>query len=441
MPKLISEQATLTESVDKKSGKILVDILTPGVGSSGYYSPQVVEAAAGLVQPGTKMFIDHPTDLEAMERPIRSVKDIAAVFTEEARWDPARGEAGSLVAEAQVVPTWVETMEVIQGAIGTSIRGSATDIVEGVRPDGTRGRIVEGLHAIDSVDFVTAAGRGGSFALMESASPSRVHARAMGHGISEATVNDTREALQTVLKDTYGADKTYVWVRDFDETTVWFEVEAPENTGIFAQAYAMSDTAGASLSGDRTEVQVKTQYMPVTAASESATTTSVPVTRPDSTNPTTEADQEVTMGNIQIEESEHRALVEKAGRVDALESERDTAVQERDQLREEKTQRDRVDAARKIITERATAADMLFTPLEERGLLADLPLKENALDVEAFTKTVDEAAATRKAGSGAGTVTGFGGSSAGGETTLTEAQLDAKVGAAFGRTPTVVKEA
>ncbi|HEY0889364.1 MAG TPA: hypothetical protein VGE38_07125 [Nocardioides sp.] len=411
MPKRIAEQATLVESVDKKTGRILVDIVTPGVGSSGYYSPEVCEAAAGLVTVGTQMFIDHPTDAEEMERPIRSVKDIAAVFTEPARWDPDRGEAGSLVAEAQVVPAWVETMEVIQGAIGVSLRGSATDIVEGERPDGSRGRIVEGLHAIDSVDFVTRAGRGGAFSLLESARPSRVNHRAVGHGLEEATVNDTREALQTTLRDAYAGDKTYVWVRDFDDSTVWFEVEGEgDDNGIYAQAYSAD---GTELSGDRTEVRVQTTY--------------VPVTRPDSNTPTTEESQEDTMGKIQIEESEHTRLTEKAGRVDALESENATLKAEKAALEEGRAADQRRARAMDLIREHEHA----FTPLEAKGLVAELPVKEGVLDEEAFGTQLAEHAAAAAQAKGAGTVTGFGQTTDTTKTTTESAAAPAK--SAWGR--------
>jgi hypothetical protein len=396
MPKPLLEQAALTEAVNKKTGRILVDIVTPGIGTSGYYSPEVCEAAAGLVTVGTQMFIDHPTDAEEQERPIRSVKDIAAVFTEEARWDPNRGEAGSLVAEAQVVPAWVETMGVIQGAIGVSLRGSATDIVEGERPDGTRGRVVEGLHSIDSVDFVTRAGRGGAFALLEAAQPSRVNRRAVGHGVEEATVNDTREALQTALRDAYGQssgdDHVWVYVRDFDDSTVWFEVEgsgAGDNAGIWGQAYAANDGA-VTLTGTRTEVRVQTTY--------------VPVTRPDSNTPTTTESLEDNMAKIQIEESEHSSLREKAGRVDALESENATLKAEKTQLEEARAADQRRARAMDLIREHEHA----FTPLEARGLVVDLPLKEGALDEEAFGTQLAEHAAAAAQAQGAGGITGMG---------------------------------
>jgi hypothetical protein len=427
MPKQLTETAAISEAAAataKETGLLPIQFISPGWGSSGYYSTEVLEQAAAdkVIPAGTHMYADHPTDTEFLERPGRSIKDLMAVTVEDAKLN----SDGALVGEVQVVPAWRNLLETVRDHIGVSIRGSATDIVEG-EAEGRRGGIIEGLVApVTSVDFVTRAGRGGKvLRVLESAAANR---RAIGHGIAEATVNDTREALQTALRDAYAvAQNTWLYVRDFDDSTVWFEVEgsgAGDTAGVYGQPYTETDGVIA-LTGTRTEVRVQTKY--------------VPVTRPDSTTPTTEADQEVTMGNIQIEESEHKALVEKAGRVDALEAERDTEKNRAENAENTLAERDRVDAARKIITERATAADMLFTPLEERGLLADLPLKENDLDTEAFTKTVDEAAATRKAGSGAGTVTGFGGTpGGGGESTLTEAQLDAKVGAAFGRQ---VKEA
>ena len=409
MPKPLQEQAKLVESVDKKSGKILVDIVTPGVGSSGYYSPEVCEAAAGLVTAGTQMFLDHPTETEEYERPVRSVKDIAAVFTESARWDPDRGEAGSLVAEAQVVPAWVETMGVIQGSIGVSLRGSATDIVEG-EVGGRRMPVIEGLHAIDSVDFVTRAGRGGAFALMESAAPSRVCARVMARGVSESTANDTREALQTVVRDAYGGEKTYVWVCDFDPDpevmTVWFEVEAPEgeDSGVFAQAYTDDDGA-VGLSGDRAEVRRVTNY--------------VPVARPDSTTTTTESEED-TMPKIQVEESVHTDALAKAGRVDTVESENTTLKAENATLKESIALTACATRAKTLIGE----SEHVFTPLEARALLVDLPVAEadgvKTLDETAFGERLNEASKESAATLGAKVgVHGFG-ASAGADTPVVE---------------------
>ena len=419
---LVLEKATMSKSTS--SGLLEVEFLTPGWGSSGYYSAEVVEAAAPLFAVGTHMYFDHPTDTEEHDRPGRSVRDLAAVIVEAGTVNKDTGGVRGKVKPLEVYRDLV-TDETFAHNVGLSIRGSASDIVVG-EAEGRTGPIIEGLADIMSVDFVTRAGRGGKvLQVLESARPEPTE-RAIARGVEEATADERRNQLSDVVRTAYAGEKTYAWVRDFDESTVWFDASAEnERSKTWQQAYTVADDdMSVALTGERTEVRPVTKY--------------VPVTRPDSTTPTTEADQEVTMGNIQIEESEHKALVEKAGRVDALESERDTEKARADKAETQLAERDRVDAARKIVSERATAADMLFTPLEERGLLAELPLKEGELDVEAFTKVVDEAAAGRKAASGFGSVTGFGGQPAGGESTLSEADIDAKIGAAFGRQ---VKEA
>jgi ABC-type amino acid transport substrate-binding protein len=177
--------------------------------------------------------------------------------------------------------------------------------------------------------------------------------RAVARGISEATVNDTREALQTVLTDQYGGEKTYVWIRDFDDSTVWFSIDGSDDGGIFAQAYT-GDDGSVELSGDRTEVRVKTTY--------------VPATRPDSNTPTTEESEEDTMGKISIEESEHTTLTEKAGRVDALLTENANLKAEVEQLTEAKAADDRATRARSIVSERATEAQRHLLRARGEGL-------------------------------------------------------------------------
>jgi hypothetical protein len=118
-----------------------------------------------------------------------------------------------------------ELIESLAPYIGVSISGSATDITIG-EAEGRTGPIIEGLAHVDSVDFVTHAGRGG-MVLLESARPSLVNARAVGTASPRPPSTTPARQLQTVLRDAYGGDKTYVWVRDFDDTTVWFEVEVP----------------------------------------------------------------------------------------------------------------------------------------------------------------------------------------------------------------------
>lgn len=433
MPKLLQETGRISEAAAaeaKSTGRMLVQHISPGWGSSGYYSSEVLEQAVvdEIIPAGTHMYADHPTEAEAKARPVRSIKDLMSITTEPARLatqeDVARGaEIGALVSEVDVVPTYRPLIEHLKDAIGVSIRGDG-ELVEGTA-EGRTGKIVESLAHVKSVDWVTRAGRGGKvLSLVESA---RATERVMARGVSESTANDTRDALQTVVREAYGGEKTYVWVRDFDPAddvmTVWFEVEAPEgeDSGIFAQAY--TDTDGAvALSGDRTEVRVVTKYVP----------TNVPVTRPDSNTPTTEADLEVTMGKIQIEESEHSRLTETAGRVDALIQENATKDQRIKELEEADAKRVRDSRATKIVEERAKEAGVAYTPLEVRGLCVDLPIQEDGtLDEAAFTTAIDEDAAARKAATGSGTVRGHGSTVTESHATgVTLAQIDEALGLA-----------
>lgn len=427
MSKTILEQFDLhldEAKIDPKTGRVPIQIITPGWGSSGHYSASVLEAAAPLFKSGLPMYLDHATEAERLERPIRSVKDIAATFTKDAKWDGKR-----LVTEAQLVGPYKDALIALgkAKAIGVSINGSATDITIG-EAEGRTGPIIEGLAKIDSVDFVTRAGRGGEI-LVEAAIREHelLESAAADLELDEATASDRMGHLRSAVKDTHSGDGKTAWVRDQDaeKSTVWFDVYNGGQSKTFEQTYKVgANDVDVALTGTPTEVRPVTDY--------------VPVTRPDSSNPTTEDDQEVTMGNIQIEESEHKALTEKAGRVDTLESERDTAVKERDELREEKADRGRRDAAAAIVEKRATEAEVSFSSLERAGLLAALPLKENDLDTEAFTKTVDEAAAEKKTAGGAGSITGFGGAAAPQGSEVSESDIDKAVAGAFGRP---VKEA
>lgn len=231
----LTETTPLGEAKISPSGRMRVHAITAGLGSSGYYSPDVLREAAEkkLIATGTPLFFDHPGEHDRVDRPERSVRDIAAVFTSEAAYDETDQ---ALVGEIQVFGPYRELLTEMAPHIGLSIHGSATDVVEG-EVDGRRVPMIEGLAAIDSVDWVTRAGRGGKVvALLESA----------------------RAAAEHDITD-------------------------------------------------------------------------VPATRSDSTTTTTEETTEVTMGTKSVEESEYTRLTEAAGRVDALEAERDTEKARADQ--------------------------------------------------------------------------------------------------------------
>ncbi|GEP38881.1 hypothetical protein NPS01_25440 [Nocardioides psychrotolerans] len=399
MPKPLTESVNLAEastSTTDDAGLLEVEFITPGWGSSGYYSPKVIEAAAPLFAVGTHMYFDHPTETEHHERPGRSVRDLAAVIIEAGVVNKAtggiRGKVKPLAPYRELL-----TDEAFASNVGVSIRASASDIVVG-EAEGRRGPIIEGLVEVDSVDFVTRAGRGGKvLAVLESARHADVH---------EATASDRHQQLQRAVRAEHDGTNGWVYVRDHDadERVVWFEISGEGPTETWQQTYDVgANDVDITLTGEPTRV--------------SALTTYVPVTRPDSTIPTTES-QEDTMPKIQIEEAEHARLTETAGRVDALESENVTLKAERDQLREADATRVRTDRAREIVADRAKEAGVEFTALEARGLIADLPIKDGALDEDAFTTTVDENATAKKSpGTG---VKGFGASAQTTEESATE---------------------
>jgi hypothetical protein len=389
MSQTVTEATTVLEAsaIEGQPSRLLIGIITPGQGSSGFYPADVLEAAATdkVFPAGTQMFFDHPTESDNFERPERSVRDLAAVLSEDARWDGSK-----LVAEASVFGPYRDLLSDAEfsKAIGVSIRASA-EVKEG-----KNGREITRLVHAESVDFVTKAGRGGSILqVLESARPSKVNDRAVHRGVSEATVNDRREALSSLVREEYSDEKTYVWLRDFDETYAWFDVESGEDSGTWQQTYSTGDDELANaLTGDRIEVRAVTTYVPVDPVGQFNT-------------------QESSGGHMattQIEESALSELREKAGRVTALESERDTAVKERDEATEKVATLEGTVRESRIATIIAEA-DVTFDDLQVAGLTAGAPVKEGVLDEDAFKKTVAEAAAKIAEAGGAGTVKGFGG--------------------------------
>jgi hypothetical protein len=151
----------------KVTGKMLVQFISPGWGTSGYYSPEVLQEAASnrIIPAGTHMYADHPSKTSREDRPERSIRDLMAVTTSDAQL----ASNGALVGEVRVLAPYQELITDLKDHIGVSVLGDATDVYEG-EAEGRKGRIIAGLAHINSVDFVTRAGRGGQvLELLESA--------------------------------------------------------------------------------------------------------------------------------------------------------------------------------------------------------------------------------------------------------------------------------
>lgn len=423
MPKRITEASTLTVTESPTPGRVLLQLITPGWGSSGYYSPAVLENAATeqVFPAGTHVFFDHPSESERHDRPERSVRDLAMVLDEDAR----RDDQGGLVAEAKVIGPYRDliTDDVFMEAVGMSIRASADTTVG--EAEGRKGTIVTQLIEGVSVDLVTRAGRGGRIlAAVESA---RADMR-------EATASDTRDALHAAVKAAHGADDTWTWVRDFDpdQGLVYFEIEDDEQIRTYSQPYELADDGAASLTGDPVEVRVTTSYVPVVPDTPTGDTVGEGHQPPVNPAGSTQESKEDTMP--QIEESRLAQLEADAGRATTAETERDAATARADALEARLAERDRRDQITTVIE--SVDGHEALTMLERRGLTADA-MQGEQVDEDALRTAVESAVADRAATANSARPFGFGATTSPTDTdTVREAETAAA--GAFGRT---IKEA
>lgn len=165
-PTEFTEATSFGEGVRSLQGsKMQIRAITPGWGSSGYYSEAVLKKAVtdGLFREGTQMFLDHPTVEQSESRPERSIRDLAAVITK-----PGVYAGDGVYAEVDVFPPFREALAAMKDHIGVSIR--ARGFAEQGEAEGNPGTIITELSELASVDFVTRPGRGGAItALLESA--------------------------------------------------------------------------------------------------------------------------------------------------------------------------------------------------------------------------------------------------------------------------------
>jgi len=308
----------------------------------------------------------------------------------DARWepnwkDPKTGTKGRLAAENKVFSDWSVKLMERKDTIGVSI-ASAAEMSLG-EAEGRQGRIIEALlpSPLNRVDYVTVAGRGGHISeVLESATPEQL--------AKEATANDMRDMLRSALQQTYSAEGVWVWLRDYDETNVWFEREDSTGAGIFQDSYVI-DGNFATLSGQAIEVRVQTSYVPVSADSaESIDSPPVPAGVTEGKEP--------VMGTIQIEESVHADLVEKSGRATALEAE----------LKEAREKLAAAESASVTAQAEAIVAEAfgdLEAKVTRRSLVA-AALAAESFNAEALKADAVEAAAELRASKGEGTPRGVG---------------------------------
>ena len=389
MAKLIKESAatgTLTGS------RMEITLITPGWGSSGYYSPAVLEqAAADKVFPrGTQQHIDHIGESERFEKPAGSVATLAAALDEDARWepnwlDPKTGTKGRLVAESRVFSNWRAPLADMAEFIGVSIAAGAE--VSMGEAEGKKGRIVEALvpGVLNRVDFVTVAGRGGQ--ITEVLEAARVEeARNVGAWL-EARMHS---GFTQISDDMYGDGRLTREERitlsgalgeALTAFTARVEADAPQ---LFERDLWQEPDAAATV-GESAPKNVPSNLAGSTDTNES---------------------KEIPMAKIEVDEAAHTAAVEASGRVPALEAENADLKAKL----AESAKKDNDSTAAAVVAE---AFQGISAPATVKLLASTYALTaEGAVDTAALKAKAEESAAEIAASFGAGTVRGVGHSAA-----------------------------
>lgn len=384
------------ENALTKKGKLLeITLITPGWGSSGYYSAAILEQAAkDRVFPRlTQQHIDHEKD-----GGVGSVSTLAAYLNEDARWepdwlDPKTGVKGRLVAESRVSPKWQDDLAFLAEALGTSIAAPA-EIGMG-EAEGRQGRIIEKLlpGPLNRVDFVTVAGRGGRISeVLESAKVEE--ARNVGMWL-EARMHSM---FTSISDDMFGDGR----------------LTRPERITLSAALGQALTSFTATVEAEAPQLFERDLWEdPTPAAEESAAASSSP--NPAEVN----EGKEPIVGQIQIEESVHATLVADASRATVLEGEKSTALEALKSTND--------DSAAALVASAFESAGVT-APKTAARLSAGYPVKENgALNVEQFKQDIAEAVAEFQVANGAGTPRGVGDVQEQTKVTMTKEDAEAKI--------------
>jgi hypothetical protein len=353
--------------------RFLVTLITPGWGSSGYYSKEALQkAAADKVFPaGTLMHIDHATMQDEAERPAGSLKTLAGALTEDARY-----EGGKLVAEARGIHPWKEALVDAAEFIGVSI-SAAAEISLG-EAEGQKGRIIEALepHPFNRVDFVTLPGRGGKYQVLESASPATAkEARNIGQWL-EARLH----SMFTNLTDEFYGD---------GRLTREERITLSNGLGGALAALTATVEAEAPQLFDR-DLWDEPQEPSATESKESPA---------DPAGVTENKKEEAAVATIQIEEAELTQLRESASRATALEAE-NTELRQAEEARAEEAHKASIEG---IVAE---AFKGISATRAQSALVAEA--LAGKYDAAATKAAAEEAAAEYASVSGAGKPAGLG---------------------------------
>jgi hypothetical protein len=442
----------LSEKAVRSDGTIGIKLIAPGWGSSGYYSPQILERDTPRVfPPGTQMFWNHDTAFEEAERPEGDLSRLAAVITSSPRYEAAGVDGPGVYADARIFAGYAPVIDDIAENIGLSIRAQGR-YMDG-EAEGRHGRIVQEItqdpRVGSRVDFVTRPGAGGAIVSIFEAAPgapqlenplkkyhfrptietylleagrvlSRANETKLKAALEQLTAvlallgdsdeatesafrtsrlhealsnNDIRQVLDDKLKNRFGGRETYVWSRDWSVQDGWIVFEVSTETSTTCYRLGMTATATDVILADDppTEVRAMTMYVPI-RVSESLSG--------HGNNSTEDAMSEQELKEAQAALAERdKALAESTAALAKME--------EQLLLRE----------AREFVTGKLAEADLPdITRLRLAGQLARNPIvADGKLDEAEMTKAVETAVAEAQAeiaaitDTGNGRITGMGG--------------------------------
>lgn len=406
MPKELIKEATKSGAL--KGSRMEITLITPGWGSSGYYSAEVLQKAAeAKVFPArTQQHIDHDSD-----GGVGSVANLAAALNEDARWDPdyvdeETGQKGRLVAESRVFSHKREMLAEMKDVIGTSIAAAAE--VSFGEAEGRSGRIIEALlpSKTNRVDFVTVAGRGG-----------RIEEVLEAHKVKEArNVGQWLEARMHSMFTSI-SDEMYGDGRLTREERI-----------------TLSAALGDALTSFTATVEASAPQLFERDLWEDPTPTAEEAAKNSASSPAavTENQEEANMATI--DDKELSDLRESASRATTAEA-AITEATERVDAAEAKVKKAN-DKAAAAVVEQAFATAGLTAPKLAKRLAEGYTVSEDGiLDSEALSAEVAESIAELQVGSGAGSVRGVGESASTTETVVDESAAHAAILAASGYTP------
>lgn len=151
----------LKEGAVGQDGTVLLKVIQPGWGSSGYYPADVLERDLPRIYPaGTKQFWDHATQAEDAARPEGSLRNLASVSLEAVKYMANGPDGPGGYAKVRAAQEFRQPIDDLAKYIGVSIRASGK-AKQGTAPDGRKGNIITSLEHGDSFDYVTTPGAGG----------------------------------------------------------------------------------------------------------------------------------------------------------------------------------------------------------------------------------------------------------------------------------------